>query len=117
MDDEHSVETCRGLHQSRLKGMFKAEGVFGPPRACFRQIEESVIQTGCLLEVAHGRTIMVLEICLLFLDLKKAYDTISLEALRINPKPSRGEGGDALGFIRGLYAMSMIIVRSGRRLS
>ena len=105
-----------GIISDRLNSAFENEGLFSPAQAGFRRIEECVTQTGCLLEVARRREIRGLETYLLFVDLKKAYDTVPQEAL-LAKLDHCGVRGRMLGFIGELYSKSMITVRSGSRLS
>lgn len=110
------LKILMGIISTRLNRVFETKGFFSPAQAGFRRIEECVTQTGCLLEVARRREIMGMETCLLFVDLKKAYDTVPQEALMAK-LDHYGVRGRMLGFIGVLYAQSMITVRSGSRLS
>ena len=110
------LKILMGIISERLNSAFEAKDLFNPAQAGFRRIEECVTQTGCLLEVARRREIKGRETYLLFVDLKKAYDTVPQEALMAK-LDHYGVRGRMLGFIRELYSKSMITVRSGDRLS
>ncbi|CAN0437199.1 unnamed protein product, partial [Laminaria digitata] len=110
------LKILMGIISDRLNEAFEEEDLFTPAQAGFRRIEECVTQTGCLLEVARRREIEREETYLLFVDLKKAYDTVPQEALMAK-LDYYGVRGRMLRYIGELYSKSMIKVRSGNRLS
>ena len=101
---------------TRLNGAFEKEGIFSKAQAGFRRKEECVTQSACLLEITKRRKLMGLPTYMLFVDLKKAYDTVPQEALMAK-LDFYGVRGRALGFIRALYSQSRIQVRVGGTVS
>ncbi|CAN0380170.1 unnamed protein product, partial [Ascophyllum nodosum] len=99
---------------TRLNGAFEKEGIFSKAQAGFRRKEECVTQSACLLEITKRRKLMGLPTYMLFVDLKKAYDTVPQEALMAK-LDFYGVRGRALGFIRALYSQSRIQVRVGNQ--
>ena len=87
-------------------------GLFSRSQAGFRQWEECVTQVACVVEIIQRRRIVNEPTYMVFVDLKKAYNTVPHEALFA--KLSRfGIRGQCLAFIRALYQSSAIRVQVG----
>ncbi|CAN0455222.1 unnamed protein product [Pylaiella littoralis] len=97
---------------TRLNETFEEHNLFSHAQAGFRKKEECVTQAACLLEIAQRRKLQRKATFLMFVDLKKAYDTVPHEAL-FAKLDFYGVRGNMLGFIRKLYANSRISVRTG----
>ena len=97
---------------TRINGAAEERGLFSRAQAGFRQREECVTQVACVVEIIQRRRIVGEPTYVVFVDLKKAYDTVPHEALFA--KLSRfGIRGRCLAFIRALYRSSTIRVRVG----
>ncbi|CAN0448214.1 unnamed protein product, partial [Pylaiella littoralis] len=66
---------------TRLNETFEEHNLFSHAQAGFRKKEECVTQAACLLEIAQRRKLQRKATFLMFVDLKKAYDTVPHEAL------------------------------------
>ena len=87
---------------TRINEAAEAGGLFSRSQAGFRQREECVTQVACVVEIIQRRRIVNEPTYVVFVDLKKAYDTVPHEALFA--KLSRfGIRGQCLAFIRALY--------------
>lgn len=100
----------------RLNGAFEQAKLFTPAQAGFRKNEECVTQIACLMEIVKRREFSGRPTYLMFVDLKKAYDTVPQEAL-LAKLDFYGVRGRMLGFIRSLYRNTKITVRSGEQTS
>lgn len=97
---------------TRVNEAAESRGLFSRSQAGFRQREECVTQVACVVEIIQRRRIVDEPTYVVFVDLKKAYDTVPHEALFA--KLSRfGIRGRCLAFIRALYRSSTIRVRVG----
>ena len=97
---------------TRINAAAEERGLFSRAQAGFRQREECVTQVACVVEIIQRRRIVGEPTYVVFVDLKKAYDTVPHEALFA--KLSRfGIRGRCLAFIRALYRSSTIRVRVG----
>ena len=97
---------------TRINEVAEERGLFSRAQAGFRRREECVTQVACVVEVIQRRRIVGEPTYVVFVDLKKAYDTVPHEALFA--KLSRfGIRGRCLAFIRALYQNSTIRVRVG----
>ncbi len=94
----------------RLMKAADQHGWIRPEQAGFRVGEECAGQIATLLEVCQRRAIENKPTYLAFLDLKKAYDSVSHEAL-FRILEARGVGGALLRFLRALYADSQLAVK------
>ncbi|CAN0507827.1 unnamed protein product, partial [Ectocarpus sp. 12 AP-2014] len=101
---------------ARLNAGFEENHLFSCAQAGFRRREECVTQAACLLEIAQRRKFKRKPTYLMFVDLKKAYDTVPQEAL-LAKLDFYGVRGNMLAFIRALYAKSTIAVRTGDLMS
>ncbi|CAB1120328.1 unnamed protein product [Ectocarpus sp. CCAP 1310/34] len=101
---------------TRLNSAFERHKLFSQSQAGFRTREECVTQAACLLEICQRRKFRRKSAYLMFVDLKKAYDTVPQEAL-FAKLVFYGVRGEMLAFIRALYANSKIAVRTGDLLS
>ena len=98
--------------RQRLTRICEESELFTPAQAGFRQLEECVVQAACLYEICKRRRIQGLETVLVFIDIKKAYDTVPHEAL-FRKLDAYGVRGRMLRYLRALYAESTIRVRAG----
>ena len=91
-----------------------AEGAnrFHETQAGFRNLEEAITQAACVVEVLQRRRIAKWRTFAVFIDLRKAYDTVPHEALFAKLRRF-GVRGRCLAFIKALYANSTISVRVG----
>ncbi len=97
---------------ARISEAGEARNLFSPAQAGFRRLEEAVTQAACVIDILQRRRIARLRTYAIFIDLKKAYDTVPHGALFA--KLSRfGVRGRCLAFVKGLYARSRISVRVG----
>jgi len=97
---------------TRINVAAEERGLFSRAQAGFRQREECVTQVACVVEIIQRRQIVGEPTYVVFVDLKKAYDTVPHEALFA--KLARfGVRGRCLAFIRALYHSSTIRVRVG----
>ena len=104
------------LVTKRLEAVFEQEGLFSRSQAGFRKLEECPGQVVALYELLKRREIAGKPSYLLFVDLKKAYDTVPHGALFAKME-KYGVTGRMLSFLQGLYASSRIAVRTADRLS
>ncbi len=96
----------------RINQCFEDQRLFSPAQAGFRKKEECVTQVACLYELCRRRQIRDLPTYLLFVDFKKAYDSVPHEAL-FRKLFNYGIRGRTLKFIRALYQSSTLRVRTG----
>ena len=66
---------------TRINGEAESRGLLSQAQAGFRQSEECVTQVAWVMEIIQSRRIMGEPTYVVFVDLKKAYDTVPLEAL------------------------------------
>jgi len=86
--------------------------LFHETQAGFRRKEEAVTQAACMVDVVQRRRLAGKTTYIVFVDLRKAYDTVPHEALFA--KLYRfGVRGHCLRFIQNLYAQSKLSVRVG----
>ena len=86
---------------------------FSCSQAGFRKRKECITQAACLAEIIQRRCIADKDTFGLFVDFKKAYDTMPHEALFANLKWF-GIHGRAYDFIVALYRQNTIQIRVGR---
>jgi Reverse transcriptase (RNA-dependent DNA polymerase) len=97
---------------TRIQVAAEANNLFSRAQAGFRTREECVTQVACVMDIIQRRKIVGKKTYVVFVDLRKAYDTVPHEALFA--KLSRfGIRGKCLAFIRALYRSSTIRVRVG----
>lgn len=94
----------------RLSRALESSGKLSKCQAGFRAAEEGIGQVAALYEIARRRAINTQETYALFLDFKKAYDTVPHEAL-FRKLELVGIKGTTLEFIKGLYRDSTCAVR------
>ena len=100
------------LLSTRIQVVAEANNLFSRAQAGFRTREECITQVACVMDVIQRRRIVGETTYVVFVDLRKAYDTVPHEALFA--KLSRfGIRGKCLAFIRALYRSSTIRVRVG----
>eukprot|EP00732_Lithocolla_globosa_P000216 Lithocolla_globosa_v1_NODE_50_length_7733_cov_357.538291.p3 type:complete len:400 gc:universal NODE_50_length_7733_cov_357.538291:5984-4785(-) len=78
---------------------------FDEAQAGFRSLEEAIAQYCALLDALERRSIAGLKSYIVFIDLKKAYDTVPHEAL-FQKLESYGFSGKCLQYLRNLYNKS-----------
>ena len=103
---------CSMLNR-RLNLVLEDLKLLKPHQAGFRQAEEAIAQAACLVELLQRRTAKEQETYVFFVDLVKAYDMVPHEALFQKMEQRYGIHGEALRFIRALYASSKCRVRIG----
>lgn len=97
---------------ARINKSAEERGLFSRSQAGFRTREECVTQVACVVETIQRRRICGRPTYVVFVDLKKAYDTVPHEGLFA--KLYRfGIRGRCLNFLRSLYRSSTIRVRIG----
>jgi len=106
------VKVLTTIISQRLNEVFEGLDLFSPAQAGFRTLEECVTQVACLYEIGKRRTIAGEGTYLLFVDFKKAYDTVPHEALFVKLE-NYGVRGRMLDYIRAIYRDSVIQVRTG----
>lgn len=100
------------LLSTRLNEELETRHLFTPEQAGFRKREECTAQAAALLEICQRRRLEGNKTYLMFIDLKKAYDTVPHEAL-FAKLYNMGIRGRLLQFIQRLYALSFMRVRVG----
>ena len=106
------VKTLCVILSTRINVHAEEAGLFSRAQAGFRTHEECVTQAACMIEIIQRRRIVQEPTYVVFVDLKKAYDTVPHEALFA--KLFRfGIRGRCLSFIQALYRSSTIRVRVG----
>lgn len=100
----------------RLRDALESTNWFVKQQAGFRTLEECVGHVCCLYEILQRRKIMGKKTYVAFLDIKKAYDSVPIEALMRKLKLI-GVDGKALAFFRGLYKNASVRVRTKYGLS
>eukprot|EP00732_Lithocolla_globosa_P002223 Lithocolla_globosa_v1_NODE_1389_length_2613_cov_14.652549.p2 type:complete len:207 gc:universal NODE_1389_length_2613_cov_14.652549:1120-1740(+) len=78
---------------------------FDEAQAGFRSLEEAIAQYCALLDALERRSVAGLKSYIVFIDLKKAYDTVPHEAL-FKKLESYGFSGKCLQYLRNLYSKS-----------
>ena len=97
----------------RINEAGEQHDLFSPAQAGFRKLEEAVTQAACVLDILQRRKICDERTYAIFIDLKKAYDTVPHGAL-FAKLYTFGVRGRCLKFIEALYASSTIAVRVGQ---
>lgn len=95
----------------RLDAEFESKKLYSRAQAGFRRGEGCTTQGVCLVEVFQRRKLKGKRTFAMFVDMRKAYDTVPHEAL-FAKLDFWGVRGRALDFIRALYDQSRIAVRS-----
>lgn len=98
----------------RLSAAVEGLGLLTQHQAGFRPREEAVAQAITLLEILQRRSTAELDTWALFLDIKKAYDTVPHCALFEKLSAQFGLHGTALNFLQSLYDSSTVQVCVGR---
>ena len=96
----------------RISRAGEDRGLFSPTQAGFRKREECITQAACVIDILQRRRIANLPTLAVFVDFKKAYDTVPHGAL-FAKLSQFGVRGRCLAFLKGLYARSRITVRVG----
>lgn len=94
----------------RLDDQFEDKKLYSRAQAGFRRSEECATQGACLQEILQRRKLMGQRTFTMFVDIRKAYDTVPHEAL-FAKLDFWGVRGQSLDFIKALYAKSRIAVR------
>ena len=100
----------------RIATALESQELLVPEQAGFRSREECVGQATALYEVCNRRAAKGLPTYAMFIDFRKAYDTVPHEAL-LRKLRCIGIKGRALAFIQSLYSTSEVVVRVGSHLS
>lgn len=66
---------------ARISEAGEARHLFSPAQAGFRRLEEAVTQVACVIDILQRRRIAGFRTYAIFIDLKKAYDTVPHGAL------------------------------------
>lgn len=101
---------------SRLGGFLEERQWLAREQAGFRPTEECVGHICCLYEILIRRSIMRKRTFVAFIDIKKAYDTVPIEAL-LRKLHMLGVDGKAYRFYEALYENAAIRVRTKYGLS
>ena len=96
----------------RINSALEERQLFHPSQAGFRKLEEAVTQAACVLEILQRRKIAGDTTYAVFVDLQKAYDTVTHGAL-FAKLSQIGIQGRCLEFLKRLYDQSTICVRVG----
>jgi exonuclease III len=102
--------------EQRLSRAAKMNGFLIREQAGFRAKEEAVSLYATLHQTCRGRLVQGLPTYVTFLDFKKAYDSVPIEALLVK-LDKLGIRGQTLQFLRGLYYGSKSTVRVNDLLS
>lgn len=97
---------------NRIYDACEERGLFRPSQAGFRFKEEAPAQVACLHEIATRRQNRRLATYAAFVDFKAAYDTVPHELL-FKKLEMMGFRGRILSFLRELYGMSFVKIRTG----
>ena len=100
------------LISMRLNQIFEERNMFDSAQAGFRKLEECTTQVAALLEICQRRQLEGRKTHLMFIDLRKAYDTVPHAAL-FAKLYNYGVRGRILGFIESIYRDSYLRVRTG----
>lgn len=96
----------------RLNVAGEEANLFHETQAGFRSKEEAITQAACVIEALQRRRIAGWDTYAIFIDLRKAYDTVPHQALFAKLRRF-GVQGRCLHFIQQLYAASTLSVRVG----
>jgi hypothetical protein len=107
-----TLKVITTLLSKRLNKTLESENLFSPGQAGFRTREECTTQFACVYEICQRRKIASKPTYLVFVDFKKAYDTVPHEGL-MEKLRQIGIRGRTLRFIQGLYRHSTMRVRCG----
>ena len=102
--------------EQRLSRAAKMNGFLIREQAGFRTKEEAVSLYATLHQTCRGRLVQGLPTYVTFLDFRKAYDSVPIEALLVK-LDKLGIRGQTLQFLRGLYYGSKSTVRVSDLLS
>jgi exonuclease III len=107
-----ALKVLTSAFNARLVELCETRGIFCDAQAGFRHREECPTQVAALVEIVERRAAVGASTTALFVDLRKAYDTVPHEAL-MRKLELYGVRGRALGFLRTLYNNSYVRVRCG----
>jgi exonuclease III len=96
---------------TRLQNVLEESKWFTKAQAGFRTREECVAQACCLYELLSRRKAMGKRTYVAFIDFRKAYDTVPIEAL-LRKLELIGVSGKALQYFRALYESPHIRVKT-----
>lgn len=100
----------------RVYTELESRNFFSKAQAGFRSREEAMAQVVALRELVDRRRGVGKATYVAFIDIRKAYDTVPIEAL-LRKLELAGVTGKALSFLRSLYLTSTARVRVGNTLS
>jgi exonuclease III len=100
----------------RISTALEQKGLLVPEQAGFRSREECMSQVVALYEVCSRRALSGQSTYALFVDFRKAYDTVPHEAL-LRKLWCIGIRGRAFNFVKALYSSSEVVVRVGSTVS
>jgi hypothetical protein len=101
---------------TRIEGAMEDAGRFSPAQSGFRRLHECVLHACCLHEIKQRRTARGRKTYKLFVDLRKAYDSVPHMCL-IRKLQYYGVTGTTLRYIDRLYANGQGAIRVGNRVS
>ncbi|MCO5550338.1 hypothetical protein L7F22_003822 [Adiantum nelumboides] len=101
---------------TRIALTLEMRGFFLKGQAGFRFREECIGQVACLKEMVIRRKNDRKSTYAVFVDFRKAYDSVPHEAFFYKLE-AVGVGGKALRFVKALYSHSQVCIRVGDRLS
>ena len=76
-----TLQVIMVLLSLRINEAREEHGLFSPTQAGFQKLEEAVMQAACVINVLQRRKICGERTYAIFIDLKKAYDTVPHGAL------------------------------------
>ena len=110
------LKILASIVNTRVTDQLEARKAFSKAQAGCRRREEAVAQVVALFETAQRRTLKGRCTVAVFIDLKKAFDTVP-HAGMITKLSKYGVSGRALSFIKALYSSSSFRVRTAVGLS
>jgi exonuclease III len=110
------VKLVTSLVTERVQASLEERGWFIREQAGFRRGEESIAQACALYETLIRRVHSVQTTYVAFIDIKKAYDSVPIEAL-LRKVELAGIGGRTLRYFRAIYQNARVRVRTAYGLS
>jgi hypothetical protein len=101
---------------NRLGKALESMNWFSEEQAGFRSLEECVGHVCALHEILKRRSLMRKRTYVAFVDIKKAYDSVPIQAL-LRKLELLGVSGKSLGFFQALYSNPVVRVRTKNGLS
>ena len=105
------VKLVTSIVTERVQTTLEAKRWFIREQAGFRRGEEAVAQACALYEVLSRQISEDKQTFMAFIDIKKAYDSVPIEAI-LRKLEGAGVGGRTLAYFRGLYENAKVRIRT-----